>query len=130
MNVLNNNYTHHEKTKEKNGNAIYNQSEELRELYIQIHKVNDMIVQTEIEKENIFRALVKMVNNTNMKLPKELKEIYKKYNNDYFTKTHKADFSLKISTLKENIDKLEKELNSKTNEVDKYKNLLNLSTQL
>jgi hypothetical protein len=121
-------YNHQEEQKGKNSNELYDKTESLKEIYIQSHKVMDMITKEQVEKDNVLRALIKLVDHTKLTLPKELKEIHKKFNNEYYGYSTKPDKSKRnVETLKENISKLEKDLDTKIKELDKVKTLLNIN---
>jgi hypothetical protein len=120
-------YNIHEEQKLKHGNELYNRTEELKEIFIQSHKLMEMSLKESTEKDNVLRALIRLVDNTKIKLPKELKELYVKFNNEYYGFSSKPDKSKKfIETLNENIKKLEKEYQIKCKNLEKIKNILGI----
>jgi hypothetical protein len=121
-------YNTHEEQKLKHSNELYEKTDRLKEIYLQSHKLMDMISKESNEKDNILRALIRLVNNTGFKPTKELKELYTKFNNEYYGFSSKPDKSQKyMETLKENITKLEKDLEKKNKELEKVKAILNIN---
>jgi len=113
---------------ERNKSNYINKTFELEGIYrdvlLENEKLNAMINKEIVEKDNILRALVTLANKNRNKLPKELKEIYDKVNNDFYNNPHQVDNNSKVETLKNKIQLLEKEMHVKINDVEKKKETL------
>jgi hypothetical protein len=124
LKLMNEKFNNVEKNKSDFVNEIYKLQDSLKDILIQNSTITELINKEKVEKDNIYRALVHFQSKNNKKLPEVLKEIYNKFNNDYYTKSHKVNNSDKIDTLKNRIEKLEKVLKSKNEEIIKKKDIL------
>lgn len=131
LSYLTQSYNHQEKMKSEHLNSIYKLKDELKVIQIQNHKVNEMIKKEKIEKDNIFKALFSFTKKYNAKLPKDLKEIFGKFSNDYSKRNNDVTLQeqKKIEILNQKNEKLVKELISKNKECDRLKDIVKQSIE-
>jgi hypothetical protein len=122
---ITNKYNKGEKDKTNNVNNIHQMQEKLNELLISNRKFTSMIEKEKVEKDNLFRVLVRFGKEKKKLLPESLKDIYKKFDSEGYKSAYDYSSQDRIETLKLRLENLEKTLITKKEELKKKKIQLN-----
>lgn len=117
---LNVKYKQQERNKAELTDLIVDLQEENVKIRVRNHKLRSDILKSEIQRDNLIRALVNIKKKYSANLPPALNELYKKYNTkDFLGKYLENTNKTKIRILEDKIKELESNLKGKKDEVVK-----------
>jgi hypothetical protein len=121
LTLIDQKFSNEEKYKSDHVNKIYSLQDTLNQILVENSKIQELINKENVEKENIYRALIHFQNKNSNKIPEKLKEIYNKLKDskEYFSKPYNVSLQSqdKVETLKLRIESLEKSLKLKNEEI-------------
>ena len=123
---LKNEYNQQEKVKEDEKNNNYYQEKELKDMNILNEKINDMVVNNRMKKQNIIKTLYHLMKKNSDKIPRETKLLFEGFqSNVNLDNYYVLNNSQNAKKLQQKIVKLQAEIKLKNKELENVRNILN-----